>query len=95
MHYQHSFNGSLVNKIPFLKKLSLYEKAGVNVLYAPERRNLFFYEGYVGIDKLVRIWRDRYKIGVYYTAGYANLFEKPRYGFKINFEYYDRLNNKW
>ena len=95
VHYQHSFNGSLVNKIPFLKKLSLYEKAGVNVLYAPERRNLFFYEGYVGIDKLVRIWRDRYKIGVYYTAGYANLFEKPRYGFKINFEYYDRLNNKW
>lgn len=95
VHYQHSFNGSLVNKIPFLKKLSLYEKAGINVLYAPERRNLFFYEGYVGIDKLVRIWRDRFKVGIYYTAGYANLFEKPRYGFKINFEYYDRLNNKW
>lgn len=95
VHYQHSFNGSLVNKIPFLKKLSLYEKAGVNMLYAPERRNLFFYEGYVGIDKLVRLWRDRFKIGIYYTAGYANLFEKPRYGFKINFEYYDRLNNKW
>ena len=95
VHYQHSFNGSLVNKIPFLKKLSLYERAGVNILYAPERRNLFFYEGYAGVDKLVRIWRDRFKVGIYYTAGYANLFEKPRYGFKINFEYYDRLNNKW
>jgi hypothetical protein len=95
VHYQHSFNGSLVNKVPFLKKLSLYERAGVNLLYAPERRNLFFYEGYVGIDKLMRIWRDRFKVGIYYTAGYANLFEKPRYGFKINFEYYDRLNNKW
>lgn len=95
VHYQHSFNGSLVNKVPFLKKLSLYERAGVNVLYAPERRNLFYYEGYAGIDKLVRVWRDRYKIGIYYTAGYANIFEKPRYGFKINFEYYDRFNNKW
>lgn len=95
IHYQHSFNGSLVNKIPLLKRLSLYEKAGLNVLYAPERRNLFFYEGYVGIDKLVRIWRDRFKVGIYYTAGYSNLFEKPRYGFKINFEYYDRLSNKW
>lgn len=95
VHYQHSFNGSLVNKVPFLKRLSLYEKAGVNMLYAPERRNLFFYEGYVGFDKLVRLWRDRFKIGVYYTAGYANLFEKPRHGFKINFQYYDRLNNKW
>ena len=95
VHYQHSFNGSLVNKVPFLKKLSLYERAGVNLLYAPERRNLFFYEGYVGVDKLVRIWRDRFKIGIYYTAGYANIYEKPRYGFKINFEYYDRLSNKW
>lgn len=95
VHYQHRFNGALLNKIPLVKKLSLSERAGVNVLYAPERRNMFFYEGYVGIDKLIRIWRDRYKIGIYYTAGYSNIFEKPRYGFKINFEYYDRFNNKW
>lgn len=95
VHYQHRFNGSLVNKVPFLKKLSITERAGVNLLYAPERRNMFFYEGYIGIDKLVRIWRDRFKLGVYYTAGYSNLFEKPSYGFKFNFEYYDRLNNKW
>ena len=95
VHYQHRFNGALVNKIPLIKKLSLSERAGVNILYAPERRNMFFYEGYAGIDKLIRVWRDRYKIGIYYTAGYSNLFEKPRYGFKINFEYYDRYNNKW
>ncbi len=95
VHYQHRFNGALVNKIPFIKKLSLSERAGVNILYAPERRNMFFYEGYAGIDKLIRIWKDRYKIGIYYTAGYSNLFEKPRYGLKINFEYYDRYNNKW
>ena len=95
VHYQHRFNGSLVNKIPFIKKLSLSERAGVNILYAPERRNMFFYEGYAGIDKLIRIWKDRYKIGIYYTAGYSNLYEKPRYGLKINFEYYDRYNNKW
>ena len=95
IHYQHRFNGALLNKIPLVKKLSLSERAGVNMLYAPERRNMFFYEGYAGVDKLIRIWRDRYKIGIYYTAGYSNIFEKPRYGFKINFEYYDRFNNKW
>lgn len=95
VHYQHRFNGSLVNKIPFIKKLSLYERAGANFLYAPERNNMVFYEGYFGLDKIIRIWKDRYKIGIYYTAGYSNLFDKPRFGFKINFEYYDRFNNKW
>jgi len=94
-HYRHHFNGSLVNKIPFMKKLSLYESAGANLLYAPERRNLFFYEAYVGVDKLVRIWRERFKIGVYYCVGYSNLYETPRAQFKINFEYYDRAKNSW
>lgn len=95
VHYQHRFNGALLNKIPFIKNLSLSERAGANLLYAPERNNMLYYEAYAGLDKLIRIWKDRYKIGIYYTAGYSNLYDKPRFGFKINFEYYDRFNNKW
>lgn len=95
VHYRHHFNGSLLNKIPFMKKLSLYESAGVNILYAPERRNLFFYEAYAGFDKLVKIWRERFKIGVYYCVGYSNIYNQPRATFKINFEYFDRAKNSW
>jgi hypothetical protein len=95
LHYRHHFNGAIVNKIPFLKIMKIRESAGINVLYAPERRNMLYYEFYAGIDKLVRIWRDRFKIGIYYSMGYANIFEKPRYGFKVNFEFYDRRNNSW
>ncbi|MEY3594335.1 MAG: hypothetical protein RL041_1307, partial [Bacteroidota bacterium] len=95
LHYLHEFNGSIVNKIPFLKILKLTERAGANFLYAPERRNMFYYEGFVGIDKAIRIGRERWKIGYYFTAGYSKIFEKPRFGFKINIQGYDRYNNVW
>jgi hypothetical protein len=95
LHYLHEFNGSIVNKIPFLKILKLTERVGANFLYAPERRNMFYYEGFVGIDKAIRIGRERWKIGYYFTAGYSNIFEKPRFGFKINIQGYDRYNNVW
>ena len=95
LHYLHEFNGSIVNKIPFLKILKLTERVGANFLYAPERRNMFYYEGFVGIDKAIRLGKDRWKIGYYFTAGYSNIFEKPRFGFKINFQGYDRYNNVW
>lgn len=95
LHYRHHFNGALFNKIPFMKYLGLRESAGVNLLYAPERRNMFFYEFYAGFDKLIKLWRERFKLGIYYTAGYSNIYEKPIYGVKFNFEYYDRRNNSW
>lgn len=95
MHYRHHFNGSLVNKIPFMKALALRESAGVNMLYAPERRNMFFYETYFGFDKLIKVWRERFKLGIYYAIGYSNIFEKPLYGFKFNLEYFDRRDNTW
>lgn len=95
LHYLHEFNGSIVNKIPFLKILKITERAGANFLYAPEIRNMFYYEAFIGVDKAVRIARERWKIGYYFTAGYSNIFEKPRFGFKINFQGYNRYNNVW
>lgn len=95
LHYRHHFNGALLNKIPFAKKLMMRETAGFSALYAPERRNMLFYETYFGLDKMVRIWRERLIIGLYYSIGYSNLFEKPRTGFKFNIQFYNRRTNKW
>lgn len=95
VHYRHHFNGAVLNKVPLIKHLHLYESVGANLLYAPERNNLFFYEVYVGVDKLVKIWRERFKIGLYYCVGYANNFNQPRSFFKVNFEFYNRSENKW
>jgi len=95
LHYLHEFNGSIVNKIPFLKLLKITECAGANFLYAPERRNMFYYEAFVGLDKAIRIFSEQIKVGYYFTAGYSNIFEKPRFGFKINFQKYSRYSNAW
>jgi len=95
LHYRHHFNGALVNKVPFMKYLKFYESVGLNLLYAPERRNMFFYEAYAGLDKLFKIWSERMKIGMYYCMGYSNLFEAPRTYWKINFQFYNRTNNSW
>ncbi|MEY4543376.1 MAG: hypothetical protein RL411_1453 [Bacteroidota bacterium] len=95
LHYLHEFNGSIVNKIPFLKLLKITERAGANFLYAPERRNMFYYEAFVGLDKAIRIFSEQFKVGYYFTAGYSNIFEKPRFGFKINFQKYSRYSNAW
>lgn len=95
VHYRHHFNGAIVNKLPFMRALKIRESAGVSVLYAPERRNMMFFEVYGGIDKLIRIWRERMKLGLYYCVGYSNLYQRPVYAFKVNFEFFDRRNNSW
>ena len=94
-HYRHRFEGALLNKIPFVKKLRMRETAGGSILVAPERRNMFFGELYAGIDKIIRIRKQLFKLGVYYAVGYSNIFDKPNYGFKLNLEFYDRVDNSW
>jgi hypothetical protein len=95
VHYRHHFNGAIINKIPLMKHLQFYESVGANILIAPERNNLVFYEMYGGVDKLIKIWKERFKIGLYYCVGYANNFSQPRSFFKVNFEFYNRSENKW
>ena len=78
-----------------MKKLRIRETAGGSVLIAPERRNMVFGEVYAGIDKIIRIRRQLFKLGVYYSIGYSNIFDKPNYGVKFNLEFYDRVDNSW
>ncbi len=92
-HYLHEFNGALINKIPFIKKLNILEVAGAGFLYAPER-NLKYVESFVGIEKIIRIWQERFKIGFYYTASAANKNNNP-YQFKIGLEQFDKRKNSW
>ncbi len=92
-HYLHRFNGSLINKIPFLKKLNIIECAGGGLLYTKER-NLKYFELFVGIEKVLRLWKERVKIGIFYVAGTSNQFTyKPQLKFTI--EVYDKRHNRF
>jgi hypothetical protein len=92
-HYLHHFNGAILNKIPVFKKLKLTEVAGGGILYLPER-NLKYIEGFVGVEKVLRFWTERFKLGVYVVGSVANQFNNP-IQIKIGIEHFDKRKNSW
>ena len=92
-HYLHQFHGAILNKIPIFKKLNLLEVAGGGILYVPER-NLRYAELFFGVEKVIRFWRDRYKIGGYVVTSMANKFSNP-IQFKIGIEVFNKRKNSW
>ncbi|HEY1047246.1 MAG TPA: DUF5686 family protein [Bacteroidia bacterium] len=92
-HYFHRFNGALINKIPLLKKLNIIEVAGVGMLYTHER-NLRYVEAFVGFEKIIRLWKERIKLGFFVVMGDSNRFNYPTQ-FKFTIETYNNVTNKW
>ncbi|HMN33079.1 MAG: carboxypeptidase-like regulatory domain-containing protein [Chitinophagaceae bacterium] len=92
-HYLHQFNGAIINKIPFIKQLNILEVAGGGILFVPERK-LNYVEAYVGIEKIIRIWRERFKIGFYAVGSLANKYNNP-YQFKIGLDQFNKRTNSW
>ncbi|MFN8289975.1 MAG: DUF5686 and carboxypeptidase regulatory-like domain-containing protein [Chitinophagaceae bacterium] len=92
----HEFNGALINKIPFFKKLKLQEIAGGGFLIAPER-DLRYAEFFAGIERVFK-WPfnplTRVKLGVYVVTSVANKFNNP-VQFKIGLTTWDRFRNRW
>ena len=95
-HYIHEFNGAIINKIPFLKKLQLREVVGGGFLIAPER-NLRYVEAFAGVEKVLKWPFDplsKFKMGVYVISSAANKFSNP-IQFKIGFTAWDKKRNRW
>ena len=95
-HYVHEFNGALINKIPFVKKLKLMEVAGAGFLIAPER-DLRYAEVFAGLEKVIT-WPSnpisKFKLGFYLVASRANAFKNP-IQFKVGLTTWDWRRNKW
>lgn len=95
-HYIHEFNGALLNKIPFFKKIGLREIAGAGFLIAPER-NLRYAELFTGVERVFKNpfnQLGKFKIGVYVVSSVANQFQNP-VQFKIGITAWDRRRGKW
>jgi hypothetical protein len=92
----HEFNGALINKIPFFKKLKLQEVAGGGILIAPER-DLRYAEFFAGLERVFK-WPfnplTKVKLGVYVVTSVANKFNNP-VQFKIGLTTWDRFRNRW
>lgn len=92
----HEFNGFLINRIPFLKKLKLQEVAGGGFLITKDR-SLRYLEFFTGIERVFK-WPfnplARVKLGVYVVGSVANAFNNP-VQFKIGLTTWDRFRNNW
>lgn len=92
----HEFNGALINKIPFMKKLKLQEVAGGGFLFTTERA-LRYFEFFAGLERVLK-WPfnplARVKLGVYVVGSAANKFNNP-VQLKIGLTTWDRFKNKW
>ena len=78
-HYIHEFNGALLNKIPFFKKIGLREVAGAGFLIANER-NLRYAEVFTGVERVFKYpfnQLGKFKLGIYVVGSAANQFRNP------------------
>ncbi len=92
-HLVHNFNGSIINRIPFMKKLRVQEIAGFGMFYSKER-DLKYFESFVGLEKVAKFFKDRYKVGVYAVFSNSNKTGSA-FSLKGNFEKFNRRKASW
>jgi hypothetical protein len=105
-HYLHRFNGAIIKKLPLLKKLNLVEVAGGGFLYTRDMvkqnsdplmsidKSLFYAEAFFGFEKVIRLWKERLRIGVFVVIADSNRFNYPAQ-LKFTIESYSNTANKW
>ncbi|MBL7104297.1 MAG: carboxypeptidase-like regulatory domain-containing protein [Bacteroidales bacterium] len=55
LNYEHHFNGWIINKFPFLRKLRMQALAGVNFLYTEDKKE--YTELFIGFEHIFKIIR--------------------------------------
>jgi len=92
-NFIHHFNGFFLNKVWGINKLKLEETIGGGLLMIPES-NFNQIEFYVGLERMFRIRKQLFKIGVYAVAS-DNNFDKAAIQWKIGVNFYDSFRRKW
>jgi hypothetical protein len=94
-NYLHNDGGSIVNKIPILRRTPAEITAGVNMLVIPDR-DLLHAEVFGGLMMPFRIKQQRFKAGVFYVSSYSTSFGNAISGqIKFGITFYDTWKNRW
>lgn len=92
-HYLHNFNGSLLNKVPLIKKLHLLEVGGAGILLIKDN-DFKHAEIYGGLEKVFRIRESRFKIGCYYVVA-SSTYSDLESQFKVGIDFFNSFTNSW
>jgi len=79
-HVEYHLNGLLTNKIPVIKKLNWFLVVGANGMYM--NKNAYFYEGFIGVENILKIMRVDYLHGV---SSKSNLMTGLRFSIPLLF----------
>jgi hypothetical protein len=94
-NFLHNEAGSLINKIPLLRRTPLELNAGASFLAIPDK-DLLHVEVFGGITMPFRIKQQRFKAGVMYVTSYSTSFGNAISGqIKFGITFYDTWKNRW
>lgn len=92
-HYIHHDNGSLINKIPYMKKTGIGLVFGGGAMFVREFK-WFHYELLAGLERNFKFSKRRLRIGIYGVFSDGNNI-KPQWTGKISFAVLDDRNMKF
>ena len=92
-HFVHHDNGSIINKIPLMKKTRIGLVVGGGAMYV-KQYNYQHYELLAGLERNFKLSRRRLRIGVYGVVSDGN--QTPlKATWKVSFAILDDRNMKW
>ena len=89
----HHFEGSIIDKIPLMSRLKLGLAVGGGGLLM-EEKNFRHGEVFGGLERVIRIRRQLFRIGVFAVTS-DNNFSKAKFSLKVGINMYSSFSRKW
>ena len=93
INYMHHFQGTLLSKLPLINLLKIDLAAGAGTLMIPDE-NLYHFEMFIGLERVVRIRKQLWRFGVYAVTA-ENSVSAADYTLKLGISYFNSFTNKW
>jgi len=89
----HHFEGTILNKIPLIRRLKMGVAVGAGSLAIPDS-DFYHAEFFAGLEKSFMLFREPVRMGIYAVNGAATI-DSPDLTYKVGFTFYDNFTRKW